>query len=75
MISKRKWFSQFLKHSLQNQKINVDVNYHYLLNIVNRGKIKVDYVSSSEMVVDPMTKGLSLEKFKQHITVMGLKNI
>ncbi|KAK0606530.1 hypothetical protein LWI29_000218 [Acer saccharum] len=42
---------------------HIDVNYHYILDIVERGEIKVDYIPSGEMVADPMTKGLSLEKF------------
>jgi hypothetical protein len=37
------------------------VNYHYIQDIVEMGEIIVDFIPSIEMVVDPMTKGLSLE--------------
>ncbi|GMP44500.1 hypothetical protein CsSME_00013413 [Camellia sinensis var. sinensis] len=37
-------------------------------DIVERGEIKVNYIPSEEMVADPMTKGLSLEKFRERIT-------
>ncbi|KAL5834740.1 hypothetical protein ACOSQ3_014335 [Xanthoceras sorbifolium] len=54
---------------------HIDVNYHYILDIVERGEIKADYVPFSEMVAYPMTKGLSLEKFREHVTTMDLKSI
>lgn len=53
---------------------HIDVSYHYIQDIVERGEIKVNYIPSEEMVADPMTKGLSLEKFREHIANMGLKN-
>ena len=42
---------------------------------MERREIKVDHVLFSKMVVDPMTKGLSMEKFKEHVTTISLRNI
>lgn len=53
---------------------HIDVNYHYIQDIVERGEVKVDYIPSTEMVADPMTKGLSLDKFREHVAAMGLRN-
>ena len=50
------------------------MSYHYIQDIVEKGEIKVNYIPSEEMVADPMTKGLSLEKFREHVANMGLKN-
>ena len=36
---------------------HIGVSYYYIQDIVGRGEIKVDYVPSEKMVVDPMTKG------------------
>jgi hypothetical protein len=52
---------------------HIDINYHYIQDIVEKGEIKVKFISSIEMVADPMTKGLSLEKFKEHVATMGLR--
>ena len=52
---------------------HIDVSYHYIQHIVERSEIKVNYLPSEEMVADPMTNGLSLEKFREHIANMGLK--
>jgi hypothetical protein len=52
---------------------HIDVNYHYIQDIVERGEIKVHFVPSVEMMTDPMTKGLTLNQFRVHITSMGLK--
>ncbi|KAM2213097.1 hypothetical protein ACFX1S_023317 [Malus domestica] len=54
---------------------HIDVKYHYVQDIVEKGEVEVDYIPSEEMVADPMTKGLSLEKFREHVTTMGLQNI
>lgn len=42
---------------------------------MERGEIKVDCVPSSKIVVDLMTKGLSLKKFRDHETTMDLRII
>ena len=52
---------------------HIDVNYHYIQDIVKRGEIKVHFVPSAEMMTDPMTKGLTLNQFRVHVTSMGLK--
>ena len=63
-----------IKSGTQSSKRkHIDVHYHYILDIVERGEVKVNFVSSTEMVADLMTKGLSLEKFREHVTRMGLR--
>jgi hypothetical protein len=59
---------------------HIDINYHYIQDIVGSATISVDeinveFISSTEIVADPMTKGLPLDKFKGHVTTMGLKYI
>jgi hypothetical protein len=54
---------------------HIDINYHYIQDIVEKCEIKVEFISSTEMVADPMTKGLPLDKFKGHVATMGLKYI
>ena len=54
---------------------HIDVNYHYILDIVERGEIIVDFIPSKEMVADPLTKGLPLNKFKEHVASMGLREL
>uniref|UniRef100_A0A2N9F1D9 Reverse transcriptase Ty1/copia-type domain-containing protein n=1 Tax=Fagus sylvatica TaxID=28930 RepID=A0A2N9F1D9_FAGSY len=51
----------------------IDVNYHYIQDIVEMGEIKVHFVPSVDMMVDPMTKGLTLNQFKVHVIGMGLR--
>ena len=52
---------------------HIDINYHYIQDIVERGEIKVHFVPSIDMMVDPMTKGLTLNQFRVHVTGMGLR--
>jgi hypothetical protein len=60
-------------HSSKNK--HIDINYHYIQDIVEKGEINVEFISSTKIVADPMTKGLPLDKFKGHVTTMGLKYI
>jgi hypothetical protein len=41
-------------HSIKGKYI--DINYHYIQDIVEKCEIKVEFISSIEMVADPMTK-------------------
>jgi hypothetical protein len=49
-------------------------SYHYIQDIVKKCEIKVKFISSIEMVADPMTKGLPLDEFRGHVATTGLKN-
>lgn len=65
-----------LKSGAESSKAkHIDINYHYTQDIMERGEIKVDCVPSSKIVVDLMTKGLSLKKFRDHETTMDLRII
>jgi hypothetical protein len=44
---------------------NIDIQYHYIHDMVHRGAIKLQYVSMDEQVVDTLTKPLSRVKFEQ----------
>ena len=52
---------------------HIDLNYHYIQDIVERGEIKVYFVPSADMMVDPMTKGLTMNQFRVHVTGMRLR--
>ena len=53
---------------------HIDVNYHYIQDIVEMGEIKVHFVPSADMMPNPMTKGLTLNQFRVHVTGMGLRS-
>jgi hypothetical protein len=42
---------------------------------VEKCEIKIEFISSIEMVADPMTKGLPFDKFKGYVATMGLRYI
>jgi hypothetical protein len=45
---------------------HIDVRYHFVRERVERGDIRVDYVSTDEQVADIFTKALPREPFKKH---------
>jgi hypothetical protein len=43
---------------------HIEIRYHYICDIVQKGAIKLQYVSTDEQVVDVLTKPLSRVKFE-----------
>jgi hypothetical protein len=43
---------------------HIEIQYHYIRDMVQRGAIKLQYVSTDEQVVDVMTKPVSRVKFE-----------
>jgi hypothetical protein len=46
----------------ENSK-HIEIRYHYIRDMVQRGAIKLQYVSTNEQVVDVLTKPLSRVNF------------
>ena len=51
---------------------HIETNFHYIQDIVERGEIQVQFIPSSEMVADPITKGLTLDRFRVNVGNIGL---
>src|SRR5262249_17029316 len=54
---------------------HIEVQYHYIRDIVEKGEIKVTYIPTSDMLADPLTKGIATENFIKLVSLMGLKNM
>ena len=51
---------------------HIETNFHYIQDIVERGEIQVQFIPSSEMVANPITKGLTLDRFRVNVGNIGL---
>jgi len=54
---------------------HIQRRYHLIREIIDRGDVKVDRVSSAENVADPLTKALPQGAFEGHRARMGLKHV
>ena len=54
---------------------HIEIQYHYIRDIIQKEKIDVSYIPTSDMIADPMTKEIPAEKFVKHVGLMGLMNI
>ncbi|XP_043710657.1 secreted RxLR effector protein 161-like [Telopea speciosissima] len=54
---------------------HVEIQYHYIRDIVEKCEIKVTYILTSDMVADPLTKGIHAEAYIKHVNLMGLRAI
>ena len=54
---------------------HIEARYHYIRDVINRLKtVKLQFLPSTEMLADPLTKSLSQELFCKHVRNMGLRN-
>jgi hypothetical protein len=51
---------------------HIDINYLSIRERVKENKVVIEHVSIELMIVDPLTKGMPLFKFKDHVMNMGL---
>jgi hypothetical protein len=51
---------------------HIEIRYHYIHDMVQRGAIKLQYVSTDEQVADVLTKPLSQVKFEHFQDKLGI---
>ena len=54
---------------------HIDIKYHYIRDMVQRGAVKLQYVVTSEQIVDVLTKPLARVKFKYFREKLGVLQI
>ncbi|KAG9458307.1 hypothetical protein H6P81_002815 [Aristolochia fimbriata] len=52
---------------------HIEVHYHYVFDILQKGKVVVSHIPTSEMLADPLTKVLTTDCFLGHVYSMGLR--
>jgi hypothetical protein len=51
---------------------HIEIRYHYIRDMVQRGALKLQYVSTDEQVADVLTKPLSRVKFEHFRDKLGI---
>lgn len=51
---------------------HIDVCFHYIRDMVVRGEVTLNHISTSRMVANPLTKATSRSVFQTHVGSMGL---
>ncbi|OIT30359.1 retrovirus-related pol polyprotein from transposon tnt 1-94 [Nicotiana attenuata] len=51
---------------------HIDIKYNYVRDMVRRNLVNVKYVSTKDMLADPLTKPLSRDTFVRHTRSQGL---
>ena len=59
----------------QKQKRHVRIRLKSIRELVSLGVVSLDFVSSKDNIVDPLTKGLDSEKIKRSSKGMGLRPV
>ena len=51
---------------------HINIKYLAIREHVKERKVIIEHISTELMIVDPLTKGMSLMKFKDHVERMGI---
>ena len=57
---------------LHDKSKHIDIKYHYIIDMVQKGAVKLQYVPTDEHVVDVSTKPLSRVKFEYFRDKLGV---
>ena len=52
---------------------HIDIQYHFVRENIQSGKIKLQYIYTNEQIADGLTKSISPQKFATFIDKLGLK--
>lgn len=59
-------------HQCHNRSKHIDVKHHFVREVVNSGKLSVNYLSTNEMPADLLTKGLGTVKHYKFMEALGI---
>ncbi len=51
---------------------HIDIKQHFVRERIDRNEVQLEYVSTTEMLADPLTKALPAPKFREHRANMGV---
>jgi hypothetical protein len=54
---------------------HIDIRYHYIRDIVARGEVILQHISTSKIIADPLTKAIARDIFQTHVRSLGLRRI
>ena len=54
---------------------HIEIQYHYIRDIMEKEEVSVTYIPTSDMIADPLTKGIPAGTFIKHVGLMGLINV
>ncbi|CAK1595011.1 unnamed protein product [Parnassius mnemosyne] len=54
---------------------HIDIRYHFIREAVSNSLVKIEYLSTSEMPADILTKSLSGAKHNYFIKLLGIQNV
>ena len=54
---------------------HIEIKYHYIRDMVQRGAVKLQYVAMDEQIADVLTKPLARMKFEYFIGKLGVHQI
>jgi len=56
-----------------SQSKHIDVQYHYVRELLEEGTIAVEYVPTSKMAADYLTRPLKKGQLKANLDILGLR--
>jgi len=67
---------QFAKDPKFHRKTkHIKSRYHFVRDAIKRKEVAIKYISTSKMIVDPLTQAIPTYVFKAHVMRLGLRRL
>lgn len=62
-------------HSVHSRTKHIDIKYHYVRDMVQAGRIQLEYCASENMIADILTKGVTIKQFQKFRKLTGIEEL
>ena len=53
---------------------HIELRYHYIRDLVNKGEVNMEFISTNEQPADFLTKAINIEKFEKFKKQLKITN-
>ena len=58
-----------------NKSKHIETKYNFVRDIVSTKEVMIQYISTHEMVADPLTKAVTRDVYESHAKSLGLRRL
>ena len=53
----------------------IDIRYHFVRHMIMRNEVALRHISTSHMIINPLTKLIARQAYQTHVRSLGLRRL